>query len=96
MNVFDFVFVVALASSLANTILSPDATLADGVLTLATMIGLQILLSWQGLASLETVESLVLETDDTFSVVWRKSEISFSSMSDVPDHPAARPNEGSD
>jgi uncharacterized membrane protein YcaP (DUF421 family) len=50
----------------------------------------------QGLASLEAVESLVLETDGTFSVVWRTSEGSFSSMSDVLGRPAERPDKGSD
>lgn len=46
MNVFDFVFVVALGSGLAQTILSPDITLADGTVALAALIALQVLLSW--------------------------------------------------
>jgi uncharacterized membrane protein YcaP (DUF421 family) len=133
MNVFDFVFVVALGSTLATTILSPDVTLADGVLALSALIALQILLSWlcvtshwvdgiingepalllhrgrflrdvmrrervteeemraavrnQGLTTLDEVESIVLETDGTFSVVWRKTEGTESSLKDVPGHP---------
>ncbi|HEY0459330.1 MAG TPA: YetF domain-containing protein [Pyrinomonadaceae bacterium] len=46
MNVFDFVFVVALGSTLATTILSTDVTLADGVLAFVALMALQILLSW--------------------------------------------------
>ena len=45
MNVFDFVFVVALGSTLASTILSPGVTLADGLGAFAALIALQILLS---------------------------------------------------
>jgi uncharacterized membrane protein YcaP (DUF421 family) len=142
MNVFDFVFVVALGSTLAATILSPGVTLADGVLALSALIGLQILLSWlctrshlldrlingepalllhrgrflreamgrervteeemraavrnRGLASFDDVESIVLETDGTFSVVWQKTDGESSSLSDVPGHPAERPDSGSD
>jgi uncharacterized membrane protein YcaP (DUF421 family) len=142
MNVFDFVFVVALGSTLATTILSPGVTLADGVLALSALIGLQVVLSWLctkshlldrvingepalllhrgrflreamgrervteeelraavrnvGLGSLDEVESVVLETDGTFSVVWRKTGGEPSSMSDVPGHPAERPDSGSD
>ncbi len=46
LNVFDFVFVVALGSTLAQTILSSDVTLADGVIALTTLISVQLLLSW--------------------------------------------------
>lgn len=137
MNVFDFVFVVALGSTLATIILSTDVTLADGVLALMTLIGLQILLSWlclqshrlnliingepslllhhgkflketmkrqrvteeeiqaavrnQGLMALEEVDSVVLETDGTFSVVWRGARASSSSLRDVPGHEGHEP-----
>lgn len=46
MNVFDFVFVIALGSTLATTILSTDITLADGLVAFGALMGLQILLSW--------------------------------------------------
>ena len=46
MNIFDFVFVVALGSALANTILNPDASLAKGMTAIATLVALQVLLSW--------------------------------------------------
>ncbi|MDQ3817635.1 MAG: DUF421 domain-containing protein [Acidobacteriota bacterium] len=141
MNVFDFVFVVALGSTLSQIILSPSVSLAEGVLALAALIGLQILLSWlcvqshlmdriingepalllhrgkflreamkrervteeemlaaarnQGLAALDEVNSIVLETDGTFSIVWRKVEGSSSSLRDVPGHPEEEPDEGS-
>lgn len=46
LNVFDFVFVVALGSVLATTILSSDTTLADGIMAFIVLIGIQITLSW--------------------------------------------------
>lgn len=133
MNVFDFVFVVALGSTLATTILSQNVSLADGILALATLIGLQIVLSWlcvtshrvdsivngepalllhkgkflrdamkrervteeevraaarnEGFMILDDLDSIVLETDGTFSVVWRKAAGKSSSLRDVPGHP---------
>ncbi len=129
LNVFDFVFVVALGSTLAQTILSPDVSLAEGVAALVTLIAAQILLSrlcvvshrinrivngepvllfhrgqflWEvmrgervteeeiragvrneGLATLDAVHSIVLETDGTFSVVWQNTEGATNSLSDV-------------
>jgi len=133
MNVFDFVFVVALGSTLANTILSPDVSLVDGVAAFVALIGLQILLSWlctvshtvdnfvngkpalllhngeidvavakgervtreeilsavrsAQLGSLDDIESIVLETDGNFSIVWQKTGGEKSAMIDVPEHP---------
>lgn len=40
------VFVVALGSTLATTILSADVTLFEGIVALAALIALQVLLSW--------------------------------------------------
>jgi uncharacterized membrane protein YcaP (DUF421 family) len=45
LNVFDFVFVVAVGSVFASMIISKDVTLIEGVAALATLIGIQILLS---------------------------------------------------
>jgi uncharacterized membrane protein YcaP (DUF421 family) len=133
LNVFDFVFVVALGSTLATTILSTDTTLADGLLAFAALMGLQVLLSWlcvkshrldqivngepslilhngqflyetmkrervteeeirsairsQNLATIDDIDSVVLETDGTFSIVWNKREGNESSLKDVPGHP---------
>ena len=50
----------------------------------------------QGLATFDDVDSVVLETDGTFSVVWQQADGESSSMSDVPEHPAERPDSGSD
>src|SRR5881398_290363 len=58
LNVYDFVFVVALGSTLANTILDANTTLADGVLALAALITLQMLLSWLCVTS-STVDTIV-------------------------------------
>jgi uncharacterized membrane protein YcaP (DUF421 family) len=46
MNAFDLVVTVALGSTLANIILSPDVALAEGVLALALLIGLQFVITW--------------------------------------------------
>ncbi|HKQ40160.1 MAG TPA: YetF domain-containing protein [Verrucomicrobiae bacterium] len=46
MNVFDFVFVVALGSILSSTILHKEVTLSHGLFGAATLIGLQVLISW--------------------------------------------------
>src|SRR5207237_896288 len=46
LNVFDFVFVVALGSTLATTILSEDVTLASGMMACFTLLALQYLISW--------------------------------------------------
>lgn len=138
MNVFDFVFVVALGSTLATTILSADTTWTDGVMAFVALMGLQVLLSWlcvsshridsivngepellmykgkykdrelkrhrvtreelraaarnHGLATMAEVDSIVLETDGTFSVVWRMADKDDSAMIDVRGHPAFDPH----
>src|SRR3954464_14540356 len=46
MNVFDFVLVVALGSTLADTILTPDITVSKGLVACATLIVAQFLISW--------------------------------------------------
>jgi uncharacterized membrane protein YcaP (DUF421 family) len=134
MNTFDFVFVVALGSSLANVILSSDVTLFDGMVAITVLIAMQLLISWiaarsnrveriingepallffqgrflhdamkrhrvtemeiraairsKGFLPLETVHAVVLETDGSFSVVWRNAEVSESGLGDVPRAPA--------
>ncbi len=46
MNAFDFVVTVALGSTLATILLNRDVALAEGVLALALLIGLQFLVTW--------------------------------------------------
>lgn len=46
MNVFDFVYVVAMGELLAVTILSEHVSLAEGLLALGLLLGLSALLSW--------------------------------------------------
>jgi uncharacterized membrane protein YcaP (DUF421 family) len=58
MNVFDFVFVVALGSALADTILSKDVSLADGMAALAALILVQVFLSWM-ITKSKSLEALV-------------------------------------
>ncbi|MDP9200827.1 MAG: DUF421 domain-containing protein [Gemmatimonadota bacterium] len=45
LNVFDFVFVVAVGSVFAATIISKDVTLVEGMAALATLIGIQVILA---------------------------------------------------
>ncbi len=51
MNAFDFVVTVALGSTLASTILSEGTSLAEGVLALALLIGLQFAITWLSVRS---------------------------------------------
>jgi uncharacterized membrane protein YcaP (DUF421 family) len=46
LNAFDLVVTVALGSTLATVILSKDIALADGLLALALLIGLQYAVAW--------------------------------------------------
>jgi uncharacterized membrane protein YcaP (DUF421 family) len=139
MNVFDFVFVVALGSTLASTILNSNTTLADGVVAFAALMSLQILMSWLCVTShtvdhwingeptllmhngnflneamkrervtreeilaairnthvktFDEIDSVVLETDGTFSIVWDRVGHECSSLVDVPKHPDFVPDE---
>ncbi len=49
MNAFDLVVTVALGSSLATILLNKDVTLAQGVLALALLIGMQFVVTWSSL-----------------------------------------------
>lgn len=46
MNAFDLVVTVALGSTLATILLNQDVTLAQGVLALVLLIGMQFLVTW--------------------------------------------------
>jgi uncharacterized membrane protein YcaP (DUF421 family) len=48
MNAFDFVVTVALGSTLATTLLSDTVSLAEGLIGLGMLIGLQLLITWAG------------------------------------------------
>lgn len=115
MNAFDLVVTIALGSTLATIILSKDVALAEGILALGLLIGLQYVVTWwsvrsnminhlvksdpallfyqgqflhdqmrasrvvenevlasvrqQGIASLNDVEAVILETDGSMAVV---------------------------
>jgi len=51
MNAFDLVVTVALGSTLATVLLSPDVALASGVLAFALLIGLQYSITWLSVRS---------------------------------------------
>lgn len=119
MNAFDFVVTVALGSTLATIILSKDVALAEGILALSLLVGLQYAVTWssvrskkvdqlvksdptllfyrgaylwdemkgarvveeevlaavrqQGIASMDDVEAVVLETDGSITVIQQSS-----------------------
>lgn len=58
MNLFDFVITVALGSTLASVVVSKQVPLAEGLVALATLAGLQVLVSWLSVKS-EKVEKAV-------------------------------------
>ena len=58
MNVFDFVYVIAIGEILATTIISDHVPLVRGLLALALLIGFQVLASWLTTKS-RTVERFV-------------------------------------
>jgi uncharacterized membrane protein YcaP (DUF421 family) len=140
MNAFDLVVTVALGSTLATILLNREVTLAEGLLALALLIGLQLLITWSsmrarwvrklvtgeptlllyrgvmlpdalrkarvaedevraavrsaGVASLERIEAVVLETDGSFSVVEHAAELPTTSLKGVrlPDRARIRGN----
>ena len=51
MNAFDFVVTVALGSTLATILLSKDVALAEGIVALGTLIGLQFVITWLSVRS---------------------------------------------
>lgn len=46
LNAFDLVITVAIGSTFSNLVVSKDTALADGAIALATLIGLQFLVTW--------------------------------------------------
>lgn len=129
MNAFDLVVTVALGSTLATILLNKDVTLAQGVLALALLIGMQFVVTWSslrfrwvrklatgeptmllyqgrllpvalrwtrvtedevraavriaGVATLDEVKAVVLETDGSFSVVRNGGSSGESSLTGV-------------
>ena len=49
MDPFDFVITTALGSTLAQTILTKEVTLMDGIASFVVLIGLQFVVTWLGL-----------------------------------------------
>ncbi len=129
LNAFDLVVTVALGSTLATVLLSKDVALADGLLALGLLVGLQFVMTWTsvrvgwvrravtgeprmllhqgaplpaamrtarvtreellaairaaGVAALDDVEAVVLETDGSFSVVRRAERQAPTSLDGV-------------
>lgn len=133
MNAFDLIVTVALGSTLATILLSQDVALADGVVALGILIGMQYVIAWlsvrsttinrlvkseprlllyqgrvlpramraervveaevlaavraQGIASLEAVEAVVLETDGSFTVVKQSDHVDVTPLAAVTGYP---------
>jgi uncharacterized membrane protein YcaP (DUF421 family) len=51
MNAFDLIVTVALGSTLATVLISPQVSLAQGVLAFAMLIGLQFVITWLSVRS---------------------------------------------
>ena len=51
MDPFDFVITTALGSTLAQTILTKEVTLMDGIASFLVLIGLQFVVTWVGIHS---------------------------------------------
>jgi uncharacterized membrane protein YcaP (DUF421 family) len=51
LNAFDFVVTVAIGSTLATVLLSSSVALAEGVLALALLVGLQFVVAWASVRS---------------------------------------------
>lgn len=129
MNAFDFVVTVALGSTLATTLLDKDVSLAQGLLALGMLIGMQYVVTWSsvrtrwvrrlvtgepgllfyrgeflpqamrrarvtqeearsavrgaGLAAMDEVEAVVLETDGSISVIPRGADAEHLSLEGV-------------
>ena len=58
LNAFDFVVTVAIGSTLATVLLSSSVALAEGILGLVLLVGLQYLVAWASIRS-RRVERLV-------------------------------------
>lgn len=128
-NAFDFIVTISLGSILASSFLSNSVALAEGVLAVVVLIGLQFLITWlsvrfdwvinlvkaeptllfdrgamvsnalraqrvtesevraavrsAGIAALEDVDAVVLETDGSFSVIKRSDSMSRSALQDI-------------
>jgi uncharacterized membrane protein YcaP (DUF421 family) len=51
MNAFDFIVTVSLGSTLAAIMISPDVSLAEGVLALFLLVAMQFVITWTSLRS---------------------------------------------
>jgi uncharacterized membrane protein YcaP (DUF421 family) len=128
-NAFDFAVTVAFGSMLATVIMSKDVVLAEGVLALGLLVGLQFIITWlsvrynwvenlvkakptllldkgeflteamkrvrvaegeirmairdKGIAAVEEVEAVVLETNGNFSVIKKSDAAARTALKDV-------------
>lgn len=58
MNAFDFIITIALGSAFATVTLNKDVVLADGVLVLILLVGLQFIITWLSVRY-KTVNNLI-------------------------------------
>lgn len=128
-NAFDFIVTISLGSILASSFLSDSVSIAEGILAVVVLVGLQFLITWlsvrfdsvvglikaqptlllnrgtmltsalrsqrvtesevraavrsAGIAALEDVDAVVLETDGSFSVIKQSGSVSRSALQDI-------------
>lgn len=81
MNAFDFIVTIALGSTLSSIIISKDVALAEGILALALLIGLQYIVTWLSVRSSQVhrlVKSepvLVLHRGDMLPDAMRRARV---------------------
>lgn len=81
MNAFDLVITVSLGSTLASILLNKDVTLAQGVLALAILVGLQFLITWSSIRArwirrlVSGEPSLLLHRGEFLRVAMRRERV---------------------
>lgn len=89
LNAFDLVVTVALGSTLATILLSKTVSLAEGVVALATLIGLQHLIAWLSVRSdrfaglIKSEPTLLLYNGRFLRSTMRKERVTSSEILEV-------------
>ncbi|AKH39501.1 membrane protein [Nitrosomonas communis] len=81
MNAFDFIVTIALGSTLATVLLNKSVSLADGVLALSLLIGLQFLITFFSVRSkrvsklVKSIPTLLVYKGDLLQDAMRKERV---------------------
>jgi uncharacterized membrane protein YcaP (DUF421 family) len=102
LNAFDLVVTVAIGSTLATILLSEDVALAEGVMALLTLVGLQYAVAalsvrWRGFARVVRSEpTLVLRDGQPLEAALRRSRVTQEELETVVRSTGVRGLEGVD